>query len=126
MKITHLLLLLVFTLMGFADDPKSTKPEKSQEEAKRFEEEKKAWPKTVDEAVTRIVTALPEKDRKIIRETARKDLIRFHHGWGTGIRNDFGLWRGNDALMKDCKAQHPDEASSVIIDAVWVRLQAKK
>ena len=57
---------------------------------------------------------------------AKTDLILFHHGGGTGIRNDFGLWRGNDKLIGSCgKGQqvHPDSCSMLIIEAVWDLLQ---
>jgi uncharacterized protein DUF6794 len=51
-----------------------------------------------------------------------------------GIRNAFGLWQGNAALLKSCAEarygpgpdamfMHPDDASGVIIEAVWRRLQ---
>lgn len=46
-----------------------------------------------------------------------------------GIRNAFGLWGGNVALMQSgAQARgypfiHPDDASVVIIEAVWERLQ---
>ena len=66
---------------------------------------------------------MKDSDKKQVRETKREDLILFHHGWGTGIRNEFGLWRGNTNLMADCHAKHPDDASMVIIKAVWERLQ---
>ena len=82
-----------------------------------------AWPKTVDEAVSRIIAGLSDADRKQVNETKKEALILFHQGWGTGIRNQFGLWRGNTNLMADCHAQHPDDASMVIIEAVWLRLQ---
>lgn len=94
------------------------------------------WPQTVDEAVARILAGMPEADQQMIRATPKDDLIMFHHGWGTGIRNAFGLWGGNTALMKSCaEAQgygadpafmHPDDASGVIIEAVWRRLQDEK
>lgn len=87
------------------------------------EAEHAAWPKTVDEAVTRILADMKDTDKKQVRETKKEDLILFHHGWGTGIRNEFGLWRGNTNLMADCHAQHPDDASMVIIEAVWQKLQ---
>jgi hypothetical protein len=57
-----------------------------------------------------------------VRGTPRGDLIRFHHGWGTGIRNAFGLWGGNRALLDSCGGGHPDDASMVIIEAVWKHL----
>ena len=87
------------------------------------EAERATWPKTVDEAVTNILAEMKDADRARIRDTKKEDLILFHHGWGTGIRNEFGLWRGNTNLMAACHADHPDDASMVIIEAVWQRLQ---
>ena len=127
MKILRIFLSLGFiAVVAFAAEPTPTPPKVSKEEAAKLEEEKKTWPKTVDEAVTRILSTMPEKDRKVVRETAKDDLIRFHHGWGTGIRNSFGLWRGNTALLEDTKEKHPDDASMVIIEAVWARLRNEK
>ena len=87
------------------------------------EAERIAWPKTVDEAVTRLLADMKDADKARVRDTKKEDLIIFHHGWGTGIRNEFGLWRGNTNLMADCHAQHPDDASMAIIEAVWQKLQ---
>lgn len=52
------------------------------------------WPATVDEAAEMIIEGMSEEDRAVVRSTKRGELIRFHHGWGTGIRNDLGLWQG--------------------------------
>ena len=87
--------------------------------------ERAAWPKTIDEAVTNILATMSDEDKIRVRDTPKTELISFHHGWGTGIRNDFGLWRGNTNLMADCHAGHPDDASMVIIEAVWQKLQKK-
>jgi hypothetical protein len=87
------------------------------------------WPQTVDEAVNRLVGALSEQDKQRIRELPKDDLIQFHFGWGMGIRNAFGLWGGNAALMQSCAEvsgrafMHPDDASMVIIEGVWQRLR---
>jgi hypothetical protein len=87
------------------------------------EAERAAWPKTVDEAVTRILAGMDDAKKALVRDTKKEDLISFHHGWGTGIRNGFGLWRGNTNLLADCHTEVPDDASMVIIEAVWQRLQ---
>jgi hypothetical protein len=87
------------------------------------EAERAAWPKTVDGAVTRLISGMSDEDKARVRDTKKEDLILFHHGWGTGIRNEFGLWRGNTNLMADCHTEVPDDASMVIIQAVWQRLQ---
>ncbi|MPN26099.1 hypothetical protein SDC9_173523 [bioreactor metagenome] len=84
------------------------------------------WPETVDAAVQMIISRLPEKDQALIKGTKKEDLIQYHHGWGTGIRNYYGLWRGNRKLLLsacDEKPCLPDDASTKIIEAVWERLQ---
>jgi hypothetical protein len=85
--------------------------------------ERAGWPKTVDEAVTRILAEMDDADKARVRGTKKEDLIEFHHGWGTGIRNEFGLWKGNTNLLADCHTDTPDTASMVIIEAVWQRLR---
>ena len=84
-----------------------------------------AWPRTVGAAVDTILAHLDEKSKATVRSTAEGDLIRFHHGWGTGIRNAFGLWQGNADLLSSCGGAgiHPDDCSMVIIHQVWKRLQ---
>jgi hypothetical protein len=83
------------------------------------------WPTTVEATVTDIIADLSEKDKQTLRNTKRDDLIMFHHGWGTGIRNHYGLWRGNHKLIESAcgKPCHPDDASMVIIEKVWETLQ---
>ena len=82
-----------------------------------------SWPSTLDQSVERLIQEMDEPDKTMIRNTKKEDLIMFHHGWGTGIRNEFGLWRGNTNLLADCHVKHPDDASMVIIEAVWQTLQ---
>ena len=87
------------------------------------------WPQTVDAAVDLLVGALSDQDKQRIRAMPKDDLIQFHFGWGMSIRNAFGLWGGNSALMRSCAEvsgrafMHPDDASMVIIEAVWQRLR---
>jgi hypothetical protein len=86
------------------------------------------WPTTCDAAVDHVLERLDHESREIVRGTRREDLIQFHHGWGTGIRNDLGMWRGNSTLIASCVALrpgtefHPDSASMIIIEGVWERL----
>lgn len=83
-----------------------------------------------------LVGALSAPDKQRIRAMRKDDLIQFHFGWGMSIRNAFGLWGGNAALMRSCAEwrygvgkgpdatfMHPDDASGVIIEAVWQRLR---
>src|SRR5689334_14439712 len=97
-------------------------------------QESQYWPQTVDEAVDRLLQGISDKDKETVRTTPKDELYKFHFVWGMGIRNAFGLWKGNAALMKSCaemrygpgsdaRFMHPDDASGVIIEAVWQRLQ---
>jgi len=85
------------------------------------------WPEDVEAAVALLLSSLSEEDKATIASTPEAELTVFHHGWATGIRNDFGLWGGNRTLMESCIAlgggwADPDSASGVIIKAVWNHL----
>ena len=82
------------------------------------------WPETVPGAVNTVLSTMTEKDKSVVREMQKKDLIMLHHGFGTGLRNALGLWRGNEMLLKSCKKTHPDECSMVIIVALWRDLKS--
>jgi len=90
-------------------------------------ETRKEWPKTLEEAVNQIITSMHDKDKEIIKNTPKEDLIGLHPSWGTGMRNEFGLWGGNKELLASCGStdMHPDDAVMVIIEAVWEKLQGK-
>ena len=106
-----LALWLVFP--GFAAEPEGLGPDK--------------WPTTVQDTVKDILSRMSEEDKNMIRKTKGGDLIMFHHGWGTGISKYYGLWRGNQKLIESAcgRSCHPDDASMVIIRAVWRELKSK-
>jgi hypothetical protein len=87
--------------------------------------ERAGWPKTVDEAVARVLTELDETQKAQVRDTKEQDLISFHYSLGLMIRNEFGLRKGNKSLKADCHADDPDDASFVIVKVVWQKLQKK-
>jgi len=108
------------------EDSGSSTPAPQESSGAEEAEEKEAsvtLPSTIDEAVDFILSEMNEKDKRTIMETPRDDLIKYHMGFGTAIRNKLGLWSGNTKLMKATKKQHPDDASMVIIEALWERLQ---
>ena len=99
---------------------------------------RKEWPRTVEEAVQQLTSSMSEEDKATLRNTPEEDLALFHHGLGTAIRNELGLWADNRELLESCASQmmpdspyddyltmmvHPDEASTVVIEALWRRLQ---
>jgi len=89
-------------------------------------------PETVTEAIERLMTVL-EGEHKIALAIMRKeDLVDFHFSLGMAIRNAFGLHEPGSKLLASCNnaihpntsynATHPDDASGVIIQALWIKL----
>src|SRR5210317_2659989 len=86
-------------------------------------------PKTVDEAVERLIADLPLKDKTTIANMAEKDLMTLQFTLGSYIGSEFGVWTGNAELLYSCKRasgeEHvdPDHAPTVIIEKLWKQLR---
>jgi len=78
---------------------------------------------TINEAVSLILSEMSGREKLIVRNTKKEDLIKLHLTWGNKIRNRLGLWNGNNALFKDAQTDHPDSVTSIIMNAVWDELQ---
>ena len=81
---------------------------------------------TCDGATAKLANELPPSEKARLAAMKKDDLILLHHGFGTGIRNEFGLWGGNFALIESCSGSpdtHPDDVSMIIIERLWARLQ---
>ena len=88
----------------------------------------KQWPETVSEAVDRLLAHMSEKAREDLKNAVEDDLLSFHFGLGLYVRNNFGLWAGNDKLLESCGGGvyplvHPDDVSAKIIKAAWERVR---
>ena len=118
MRHSLLLILMLGILIACADsDAQVAEPE---------QEVQMGWPTTCDAAVARLATQLPQSEKESLAAMERSDLILLHHGFGTGIRNEFGLWGGNFAFIKSCSGKrnaHPDHVSMIIIERLWDSLQ---
>ena len=80
--------------------------------------------KTVDEAVDYVLGVLTEQDKDALRDMPEHEVtVNTHFGLGMWIRNNLGLWRGNQGLLDSGGSYHPDDVSSVIVKALWQRLQ---
>lgn len=79
------------------------------------------WPKTVEAAVRDILEKLTPESRVTLLQTPRTELGKFNLTWGMAIRNAYGLWRGNPALLESCgdKQMEPDRCSMIIMIQVW-------
>lgn len=96
------------------------------------------WPRTVAEAVDWLTRELSQAEKDEIAGLPESDLIGMFFGLGMRIRDKFGLWEGNHALLADSqRAKHagclgtpedspaiqPDDASMLIIRVLWLRLR---
>lgn len=80
-------------------------------------------PKTVDEAVTRLISVLDNEHKLAIATMQESDLINLHFSLGIEIRNAFELHDQNSPLLKSLGYfVHPDDVSMVIINALWKKL----
>jgi endonuclease YncB( thermonuclease family) len=83
----------------------------------------KQWPATIDEAVGVVIATLSDEDKATISAMAESELIGLHMGLGAWIRNNLGLWKGNRPLLESTGEPNADDASMVIVEAVWERLR---
>ena len=87
------------------------------------------YPKSVHEAVDRLASALPLKDRVYIAGLNREELYLLHISLGSSIMQEYGLWTGNHALIESCRTVSgiddltADQGAGVIIEALWEELR---
>jgi hypothetical protein len=86
-----------------------------------------------DQIVEDLYTNLHPDSAKWLQEHTEKEARGLHHGFGTAIRNEYGLW-AEDHPLTGLRAQteprdihnsldystfHPDAVSNEIIAALW-------
>ena len=54
------------------------------------------WASALTEAVDGLKSTMSTDDLAELRDTPKGSQIMFHFGPGIYIRNEFGLWQGND------------------------------
>jgi len=87
------------------------------------------FPKTVQEAVDRLLADMSLNDEIAIATMSEEELLNLHFSLGQRIRHDFGLWQGNDALLESCRIMastkdiHVDDASMFIVRVLWNRIK---
>jgi hypothetical protein len=86
-------------------------------------------PQTLDDAVNRLIADLPFKERTKIGNMAKEDLQVMFPTFMPHIRDDFGLWDDNTALLASCRTVakdpqlHQDEAGPLIVTKLCEKLQ---
>ena len=85
-------------------------------------------PKTVEEAVERLVAEMAFKDKTTLANKEEADLIELHFSLGIHIRNKY-LYPRNNKLLESCRHKamdkylNWDQAPMVIIIELWKRLR---
>jgi hypothetical protein len=86
-------------------------------------------PKNLQEAFLELDKELSEINKKEMTALkSRKDMIAYHMGLGTWMRNNWGLWGGSrlQKYFTDKEVGHPEDMSSVILFFYWDWLQGNK
>jgi hypothetical protein len=77
-------------------------------------------PRTVDEAVSILKTNLSVKSLDwLLRNPQKQAVATLYLPFGTGVRNQFGLWGDNQQLRDSCGVNDPEGCSVVIFDRLW-------
>jgi hypothetical protein len=79
-------------------------------------------PETVSEAVERLMMVLDSEQKATIAAMREEDLFNLHFSLGMAIRNAFGLHEPGSKLLASSGVVHPDDASVVIIQQLWNKL----
>jgi hypothetical protein len=86
-------------------------------------------PKTVEEAVDRLISDLDLKNKLKIANMKLNDLVNFDSNLHKYFKNAFDVWHGNKNLLADCRfvsekpIRNENEAEFVIIKSLWERLR---
>lgn len=87
-------------------------------------------PKTLEEAVAWLERELDPGDLRTFRSAPERDLARFHHNLGRGIRNRLNLWDDPKPplwhhFVDELKIDHPDDMSGLIMTTLHRHLNGK-
>ncbi len=86
------------------------------------------WPKSIEEAVNKLITSLPDSTKQDLKNTLEDNLCLYHFSLGLYIRKKFGLADGNTELLKSCgfESMSADDASMKILKVLWEQLQVSQ
>ena len=86
-------------------------------------------PKTVEEAVDRLISDLDLEARVNLANMSLDELVNIHSALHIYFKNAFGIWSGNKELLADCRSiseepiYNEEEATVVILGVLWQKLQ---
>ena len=84
-------------------------------------------PKDLEDAFVELKKMLSSALLDEIRLKSEKDMILYHHGFGTWLRNNWGLWASSRLAQyfNQLGINHPDDMSGIILTSFWRHLHSK-
>ena len=84
-------------------------------------------PQNLEECFLELQNILPPEGIRRIKESMEGDLVQFHVGLGTSIRNNWKLWGGSylAQFFNEIGISNPDDMTSIIILSFHRRLNGK-
>lgn len=81
-------------------------------------------PADLEDCLVQLGRLLHKNVIREMRDAKEEGMLHYHHGLGTKLRNDWGLWRGSrlSAYFNQLGIQHPDDMSAIILTSFWRRL----
>lgn len=83
-------------------------------------------PANLDECFAELKKALKPDDIEKMKTGAEKEMVQYHFGLGTWIRNNWSLWKDSRLTkwFNDKGIYHPDDMSGIIITSFWRHLNS--
>jgi hypothetical protein len=84
-------------------------------------------PKDLNDCLAELKKILKPEDIRKMKEGTEGDMLHYHHGLGTWMRNSWGLWRGSrlSEWFEQRGVHHPDDMSWIILASFWRHLNGK-
>jgi len=81
-------------------------------------------PRDLDDALVELDRIMGTKGHGEVMTTTEDGMIKYHHGLGTWLRNNWGLWGGLSLAQyfNQLGIHHPDDMSGIILHSYWRKL----
>jgi peroxiredoxin len=85
-------------------------------------------PRDLDESYIELKKMLPPQLLHTMMTKSENDMIEYHHGLGTWLRNNWGLWAGSRLAQyfRQLGIHHPDDMSGIILTSFWRQLHGQE
>ncbi len=123
LKILTVLLLLGF-FFGCTSTP-TTQEEKTTNASKGPKEKEIYIPKDLEDAHRELEKLFPKVELEKIKASEDESVMNpYHLGFGTWLRNNWGLWNGSRLrdYFNEMGIYHPEDMSGILFDTFWRKL----